>query len=185
MSDDGPGEDLVTSFLTSTRHALWDAYRRATYAARTDDGEIRIHPDRRTPDLDTLLNQRRVDQWAYITAYNPGSRLLSGEENVRRQQALVQAVQDRGLTFFEGESVLDAAAWPPEPSLLILGISPDEARALGRQFGQLAIIVGRLDQPARLMACEEIGRRTEVLRYRSATVADDLDQLRRARRARR
>jgi hypothetical protein len=133
--------------------ALWDAYRRATYAARTGDGEIHILPDRRSPELDALLNQRRADQWAYITAYNPESRRLSDEDNVVRQQALVQAVQDRGLTFFEGESVLDAAAWPPETSLLILGISPDDARALGRQFGQLAIVVGRLDQPARLVEC--------------------------------
>ena len=133
--------------------ALWDSYRRATYAARTDDGEIQIHPDRCSPELDALLNQRRVDQWAYITAYNPASRLLSEQDNVRRQQALVQVVQDRGLTFFEGASVLDAAKWPPEPSLLVLGIPADDARALGRQFGQLAIVVGRLDQPARLVEC--------------------------------
>ena len=135
--------------------ALWDAYRRTTYVARTGDSEIRIQPDHTIPGLDVLLRQRRADQWAYITACNPESRLLSEEENVRRQQRLVQAVQDRGLTFFEGESVLDAAAWPPEPSLLILGMSPDEARALGHRFGQLAIVVGRRDQPARLVACDE------------------------------
>lgn len=151
------GKEILVAELpgkrTSPDTALWDAYRRAAYVARTGDSEIRIHPGRRTPDLDTLLDQRRADQWAYITAYNPESRLLSEDENVRRQQLLVEAVLDRGLTFFEGESVLDAAAWPPEPSLLILGISPDEARALGRQFGQLAIVVGRLNQPARLVAC--------------------------------
>jgi hypothetical protein len=135
--------------------SLWDDYRRATYAARTGDAEIRIHPDLCCPDLDTLLDQRRADQWAYITAYNPGSRLLSKEDNIRRQQALVQAVQARGLTFFEGESVLDPAVWPPEPSLLILAIPPGDARALGRQFGQLAVLVGRRDQPARLVACQD------------------------------
>jgi hypothetical protein len=153
------GKEILVSELpgkgTLPDTALWDAYRRAAYVARTGDSEIRIHPGQRTPDLDTLLDQRRADQWAYITAYNPESRLLSEEENVRRQQALAQAVQDLGLTFFEGESVLDAAAWPPEPSLLILGISPDEARALGREFGQLAIVVGRRDHPARLVACDE------------------------------
>ena len=140
---------------SSDRSTLWDAYRRTTYAARTSVGEIQIHPDRPSPELDALLDQRGADQWAYLTAYNPGSRLLSSDENVRRQQALVEAVQHRGLTFFEGESVLDPAAWPPEPSLLILGISPDEARSLGRQFGQLAVVVGRRGEPARLVACDD------------------------------
>ena len=135
--------------------ALWDAYRRTTYAARTGNGEIRIHPDRRSSDLDALLDQTRADQWAYITAYNPESRRLSDDDNAARQRALVQAVRDLGLTFFEGESVLDAATWPPEPSLLILGIPPDDARALGRQFGQRAIVLGRLDQPARLVSCKD------------------------------
>ena len=135
--------------------ALWDAYRRTTYAVQTGDGEIRIHPGRRSPELDRLLNQRHVDQWAYITAYNPASRLLPEPDNIRRQQALVDAVQDRGLTFFEGASVLDAVAWPPEPSLLILGLPLADARALGRQFGQLAIVVGQLGEPARLIACDD------------------------------
>jgi YD repeat-containing protein len=135
--------------------ALWDAYRRTTYAVQTGDGEIRIHPGRRSPELDRLLDQRHVDQWAYVTAYNPASRLLSEPDNIRRQQALVDAVRDRGLTFFEGASVLDAVAWPPEPSLLILGIPLDDARALGREFGQLAIVAGRLGEPACLVACED------------------------------
>jgi Protein of unknown function (DUF3293) len=143
----------VKNHPSPNRRALWDAYRRTTYLARTGDGEIRIHPDRHSPGVDALLTAHGADQWVYVTAYNPESRRLSEEENVVRQQALVRAVHDRGLTFFEGESVLDAAAWPPEPSLLILGISPEEGRVLGQRFGQLAVVVGRLDQPARLVAC--------------------------------
>ena len=147
----------MTTHPSSDPSTLWDAYRRTTYAARTSAGEIQIHPGLPSQDLDALLDQCGADQWAYLTAYNPGSRLLSSEENVGRQQALLQAVQDRGLTVFEGESVLDPAAWPPEPSLLILGMPPDEARSLGRRFGQLAIVAGRRGEPARLVACETVG----------------------------
>ena len=70
--------------------------------------------------------------------------------------------QHRGLTVFEGESVLDPAAWPPEPSLLILGMSPDEARSLGRQFGQLAIVVGRRGEPAAACRVRRAHDRTEI-----------------------
>jgi hypothetical protein len=132
---------------------LWDAYRRTTYVARTGLVEIRISPGRRNAALDGLLNERRLREWAYLTAYNPASQRLAEEENVRRQRELVDAVRDRGLTFLDGEGIGDDAQWPAEPSILILGIESDDARALGRQFGQLAIVVGRTGQPARLVAC--------------------------------
>jgi hypothetical protein len=135
--------------------ALWEAYRRTTYVARTADGDIPINPGRRSPALDGLLNERRLREWAYLTAYNPASRKLAEEENVRRQRELIDTVRDRGLAFLEGEGIGADADWPAEPSILILGIESDDARALGRQFGQLAILVGRAGQPARLVACEE------------------------------
>jgi hypothetical protein len=77
------------------------------------------------------------------------------EDNVRRQQELIKAVQDRGLAYLDGEGIGEDATWPAEPSILILGIQADDARALGRQFGQLAIVVGRTGQPARLVACAD------------------------------
>ena len=135
---------------------LWDAYRRTTYLAHTPNGDIRIKPGRRSPALDGLLNERRLREWAYLTAYNPASRKLAEEENVRRQRELVDAVRDRGLAFLEGEGIgADTRRWPAEPSILILGIESEAARALGRQFGQLAIVVGAAGQPARLVACED------------------------------
>ena len=44
-------------------------------------------------------------------------------------------------------------AWPPEPSLLVLGIPRKEALRLGRRFGQLAIVAGHKSSPARLLTC--------------------------------
>src|ERR1700686_1376496 len=110
--------------------ALWDAYRRTTYLAHTPNGDIRINPGRRSPALDGLLNERRIREWAYVTAYNPASRRLAEEENVRRQQELVDAVRESGLAFLDGEGIGEDAGWPAEPSILILGIESDAARAL-------------------------------------------------------
>jgi hypothetical protein len=132
---------------------LWEAYRRTTYVAHAPNGDILINPGRRSPALDGLLNERRLREWAYLTAYNPASRKLAEEENVTRQRELIDTVRDRGLAFLEGEGIGAGADWPAEASILILGIEPDDARALGRQFGQLAIVVGRAGQPARLVAC--------------------------------
>jgi hypothetical protein len=133
--------------------ALWEAYRRTTYVAHTPGGDIPINAGRRSPALDGLLNERRLREWAYVTAYNPASCRLSEEENIRRQRELVDAVRDRGLAFLDGEGTGEDARWSPEPSILILGIGLEDARTLGRQFGQLAIVVGRTGQAARLVAC--------------------------------
>jgi hypothetical protein len=141
--------------LGDDRTVLWDRYRRTTYVAHTGNGDIRIRPGCRSSELDGLLNERRLLDWAYVTAYNPASRLLAAEDNVRRQQELIKAVQDRGLAYLDGEGIGEDATWPAEPSILILGIQADDARALGRQFGQLAIVVGRTGQPARLVACAD------------------------------
>jgi hypothetical protein len=141
--------------LGDERTVLWDRYRRTTYVAHTGNGDIRIHPDSRSSELDGLLNELRILEWAYVTAYNPASRLLAEEDNVGRQQELIKAVQDRGLAFLDGEGIGEDGKWPAEPSILILGIQSDDARALGRQFGQLAIVVGRTGEPARLISCAE------------------------------
>jgi hypothetical protein len=133
---------------------LWDAYRRTTYVAHTGHGEIRINPGRRSAALDRLLIEHRSREWAYLTAYNPASCRLPEEENARRQRELVDAVRDRGLAFLDGEGTGEDTGWPPEPSVLILGIGLEDARALGRQFGQLAIVAGRIGERARLVACD-------------------------------
>ena len=53
----------------------------------------------------------------------------------------------------EGHGAGIDGAWPLEISLLVVGITLDDARALGRQFGQLAIVAGRVGEPARLVPC--------------------------------
>ena len=55
-----------------------------------------------------------------------------------------------GYQWLPGEGRARSGDWPPEQSFLILGIPVSEARILGRRYGQLAIVVGRLGKKARL-----------------------------------
>jgi len=90
-------------------------------------------------------------EWAFVTACNPRSVLLSDEENTRRMADFEKAVQHNGWRCFHGEGVGRDRRWPPEPSLLIVDIKEPEAIELAKAFGQNAIVAGRPGEPARLV----------------------------------
>lgn len=137
----------------SELRSLWEAYRATSFFAETPLGQLCLRDGDAHADLDTLLERYAVDSWAYITAYNPASDRLSEAENRHRQGQLEAAIGSAGYVFFRGQGIGQDQQWPPEPSVLVLGISKEEARELGRKFGQVAILIGRKGTPAELMAC--------------------------------
>jgi hypothetical protein len=93
----------------------------------------------------------RADGWAFITAVNPAAQIWRDAENRRRHARLRAAVARMGLPNFPGRSVADARDWPPEESLLVLGIAAAAATALAESFGQRAVVVGSRGSQARLV----------------------------------
>lgn len=131
-----------------------EAFRRTTYTARLPDGRtIRIRIGKRNAALDALLAAHGERTWAYITAWNPGARRLAATVNAARHQSLLAELAALAKTYFEGDGIPDEPGWDPEKSVLVLGLSLQEARALGRRFGQLAIAAGEVGEAARLVAC--------------------------------
>ena len=125
------------------------AYRATSYVAFGPEGRFTIRVDESTPALDDLLLEHGVPSWAFITAWNPGSQGLPPEENRQRQEALEQLISEARYPHYPGESVGPDGTWREE-SVLILGITPEDAVAAGKQFGQNAILVGEIGAPARL-----------------------------------
>ena len=140
-----------------TDHPLKDAYEATDY--RVGD-RFTIRCGALSAPLDALLTDHGHDHWAYITACNPGSLPLGAAENRRRMADLARRIACLGLPMLEGEGVGDGDDWPPEPSLLVLGIGQKAAVELGREFGQVAIVIGRRGEPARLCFCLSPPRRT-------------------------
>ena len=91
-------------------------------------------------ELNDLLISANATSWAYITAFNPFSRSLSKEENLKRHEEL--KVKIASYKFFEGEGVGEDKTWEPEISYLVVGISHVEASAIGNFFEQNAIVIG-------------------------------------------
>jgi hypothetical protein len=102
-------------------------------------------------EVDTLLAAAGLETWAFITAWNPGSVRLDGAENHRRHAELRDWLAARGLHWFAAVGVPATGDWPPEESLLVLGLDEPATAAVGRAFGQRAVVVGSRGQPARLV----------------------------------
>ena len=129
---------------------LETAYRATSYVVDGPHGRLVVRIGERTPLLDELLTRHAAREWAFVTAYNPGSRRLSEDENRLRHVELVRQVDSAGYVHYPGHGIGDGD-WPAEVSLLLVGIKPQDAAALGRAFGQNAIVVGTVGEPAQLL----------------------------------
>jgi hypothetical protein len=113
-------------------------------------GPFVIRCGEHSPLATALVTREPVGRWAFVTAENPGSVLLAREANAERMRQLRAVVEAAGYTHHPGRGQ-GPGDWPPEASLLVLGIAEAEAVSLGRRFGQRAIVTGRRDGPARLV----------------------------------
>lgn len=134
--------------------ALLAAYRRTRFCADTAQGRSVIRVGETCPELDALLRATGCERWAYITAFNPGSVRLSDDQNDARQRELEDAVRQLGQPMFPGEGIAEHGAWPPERSILVLGMECEVAVQLGRRFGQRAIVCGELGGFPVLVLCQ-------------------------------
>jgi hypothetical protein len=130
-------------------------YRNTTFRVEAPNGHIDIRIGDKHPRIDSLLSEHNATEWAYITAWNPGSRPMSAEENALAHDKLLEIIRDRNFQPYLGEGIPDQEGWAPEQSIWIAGISRHEAAELGRQFGQNAIVVGTLGGVAELVFFEE------------------------------
>ncbi len=148
------GKFNFPSFLQhEERMRLEEAYRRTSFIVRSESDSIVRRVGNPAPEMDVILNEKSVEEWAFVTACNPRSMNLPEEENRARQESLEKLVSQRGYAVMRGEGVGDGGDWLPEPSLLILGISKKAAIELGRLFGQNAVVAGRVGQAVELLWC--------------------------------
>jgi hypothetical protein len=101
--------------------------------------------------LDALMDEEGAETAAYLTAANPRGELQDRRENELNCVALHQLLADAGYVCLLGEGRDPAGDWPPEPSVLAIGISRHEASVIGRSYEQNAIVFIERGKPAELV----------------------------------
>ena len=100
--------------------------------------------------LDELLLDNHVVNWAIITAYNANSQITDSKLNSTRQLELEKWLESEHWLWIQGCNVDPKAIWPDEPSCFVLGIEVKQALTIAREFGQKAIVYGYLGSAAKL-----------------------------------
>lgn len=103
------------------------------------------------PDLLRLHDLHEVKCSTYITACNPQSTLVSARTNREKMQTLAICLASRGFSRIAGFARDPDCVWPDEASLLVPGLTEDDARLLGTHFGQNAIVCMTEDAIPRLI----------------------------------
>lgn len=114
---------------------LLEAYCSSDYEVQGNPAFI-LRIGQPSPALDRLLEASGASGAAFLTAANPRSVPRPAQEN---RAALEKLEKSLKYPFRRGEGRARDATWR-EPSLLVIGIPRAEACALGRQYGQNAIV---------------------------------------------
>lgn len=130
---------LLSSKATAIAESLVQAYVETDYVVHTQPA-ITLRVNEQSPQMMKLHKQHRVACSAFITAFNPYSQSCTPEVNVSRQQELISELKVRSLKLIEGVGQHPSNAWSGEPSLLVLGLSLEAAKILGRRFEQNALV---------------------------------------------
>jgi hypothetical protein len=91
-------------------------------------------------DLKELYKEHGVSSAAFLTAWNPYSELTAQSENEAAQQRLEKILEQRSFEICRGVGIDVSGGWLGEPSVLVLGISQEDAAWLGNEFRQNAIV---------------------------------------------
>lgn len=133
---------------TSELEAL---YRATTYRVFLPDTMCELRIDQPSEALRRWLEGESIESFAIVTAFNPGSQRLSANENAERQAQLECDLLEGNYEPYAAENVADGGEWPVEESCFVPELLPEDASALGEDYGQNAVVVGGADGIPRLL----------------------------------
>ena len=116
----------------------WDDYIRAVIRVELPQGTLWIKPAPPGTTHDVAFPGNAGGTVHVITAYNPAGKVVPDKANTAAQQRLTARLQEMGATYLAAAG--GNVEWTHvEPSFAIIGMTQEDARALGREFGQEAI----------------------------------------------
>ncbi len=117
-----------------------EAYRNTRYDIHAGNTTVSLRIGKPDIAMAALHRQYGVYCSVFITAWNPLGKSVSDDINERANIGLIQQLDAEGIAFLEGAGIGTDTHWPPEQSLLALGISKERATELCKRYDQNAAV---------------------------------------------
>ena len=161
------------------------AYREAKFVVESNT-PITLLVGQCNKDLSSLLGDHKKSTAAFITAFNPYSKVQTDQENLQAQNELLKDIKGLGFEAINGYGQDIAEEWPKEVSILIIGITESQAETLSDKYSQNAFIwIGstvafpaiRLRHPIALPTDDELAEWLKRLPSNLSSKAKELSHL--------
>jgi hypothetical protein len=119
-------------------------YEQTQYRVLAEGAEFLLPLGRPCAGLADLYRRHGAATAAFITAFTPYSQPVPEAQNVSANARLRDDLTAAGARLFDAVGSDPAGSWK-EPSFLALGLSREEAEALGRAHRQNAIVFADAD----------------------------------------
>ena len=138
--------------MKTTSKELQLAYEQTLYIVTWEKGEWILRIGAVNPQFNQWLLENKIQNWAFITAYNPFSEALSEKENKKLQSQLKRILIKNKYQLWNGKGQ-GAGNWPAEESFFIANISQELAGKLATDFKQNAYVFGSYNSKPQLIFC--------------------------------
>ncbi len=132
-----------------TKEESYRAFAETNFIVKTMDGKsIVLKIGKSSDELLTVFPE--IEDWAFITAWNPLPLILSLEENNKRNKELEKEIETLGIKYTNGIGVSADEKWSEE-SFFLINCSKEIAIEFGKKFNQLAIVYGEKNKTNQLL----------------------------------
>jgi hypothetical protein len=125
--------------MSSLPTSLIEAYTSADYTVLAAKRFV-LNIGHKSDGLEDLYRRLGVQTSAFITAFNPYSKALTLEENITRNEALKNELDEIAWAVIKGYGQDPEELWEKEDSFLAIGITKEVAIKLGNKYEQNAIL---------------------------------------------
>ena len=130
------------------------AYMATTYRVYLPAGVIDLRIGELNDALGRWLKTEGATTYAIISGFNPNNSLATVEQNAEYQSQLEGVLIEGNYEPYTGENRPDVANAPLEESCFVADIELEDAVALAEEFGQNAIVFGRVNDAPGLIWIE-------------------------------
>lgn len=125
---------------------MLEIYKATTYRVFVNNGQdMDILVGKKNAKLDSFLQANQAKTYAFITAWNPYSSVVSMESNQASNLSLESELNQ--FSYLNGIGIpAQPSDWEGEESFFVLDITKEESSRLGIAFKQNAIVFGCINK---------------------------------------